>query len=124
MTSPQRDGQQNQSAVDAEPTVDADVMEKVLQETLSAADIDQPLDTAEFEVFQGVARRYAGQPLSLDPIVTELVQSILLYHFGEQMRQTRDWEKMPRAIAETLWDSPHSHDRMQRLWERMAESKP
>lgn len=124
MTSPQPDGQSDQPTVDAEPVVDADVMEKVLQETLSAADDDEPIDAAEFEVFQEVARRHAGQPLSLDPIVTELVQSILLYRFGEQMRRTRDWDKMPREIAETLWESPHSHDRIQRLWDRLAETKP
>ena len=125
MTSPQPDGQSNRpAALDAESPIDASVMEKVLQETLSAASAEQPMDAAEFALFQEVVGRHAGQPLSSSPIVTELVQAILLYRFGEPIRRTREWETMPREIADILWESPHSHDQLQRLWDRLTETKP
>jgi hypothetical protein len=122
MSSPQPDGQSHHPAADAPSRPDAEVMERVLQETLSAANLDQPVDEAEMDVFRRVVRRHAGQPLSLDPIVTELVESILLYRFGESMRLSSDWPEMPRTIAETVWDSPHSHQRIQRLWDRLSEA--
>ena len=121
MTSPQPDSQSNQPITDAELSVDEDVMEKVLQETLSAADSDEPIGKAELEVLLSVARRHAGQQLSLEPITVELVESILLQRFGEPLQASKHWKGMPRDVAGTLWEGPDSHDRLERLWNRLAE---
>jgi hypothetical protein len=108
---------------DAESPVDREVMEKVLQETLSAAGSDEPVGSAEMQALVEVARRHAGQSISLDPIAIELVESILLCRFGPQLRRSQDAKELPRTVAETLWENPDSHDRLLRLWNRLAEAR-
>ena len=95
-------------------------MEKILEETLLAADSDQPVDTEQLQALASIGLRHAGQPLSLDPIVIELVHSILRHRWGEQIQRSPAWSEMPRAIAVTLWESPNAHQRLDRLWDRLA----
>jgi hypothetical protein len=120
MASGQQGGQLGRAAADAEAPIDPGVMEKVLEETLLAADSDQPIDAAELRALASVGRRHAGQQLSLDPIVVELVQSILRHRFGEPIQSSPAWGDMPRTIAQTLWESPEAHQRLDRLWDRLA----
>lgn len=122
MSSPQPQGQSNSYAADAEANVDPGLMEKVLRETLLAEDGDKPIDPAELDVLLQVARRHAGESLSLEPVTVDLVQSFLAHRFGNQLRGAGDWDKMPREIAETLWEDPHSHDRLEVMWSQLVEN--
>jgi hypothetical protein len=49
-----------------------------------------------------------------------VVQSILRHRFGAQIQTSPGWSDMPRTIAQTLWESPDAHQRLDRLWDRLA----
>jgi hypothetical protein len=120
MASGQRGDPVGRAAAGGEASIDASVMEKVLEETLRAVDSDPPLDASEINSLAQIGRRYGGQPLSVEPMVVELVESILQQRFGQQIRSSAQWSDMPREIAQTLWDSPEAHQRLERLWGRLA----
>jgi hypothetical protein len=120
MVSPQRGGECGRAAEDAETPMDPRVMEQVLEETLLSTESDRPLDADELQALARVGLRHTGQPLSLEPVAVELVESILRHRFGERIEKSPAWTEMPRAIAATLWDSPDAHQRLDRLWGRLA----
>lgn len=96
------------------------LLEKVLQETLfgSGGSPDEPLMAALVEV----ARRHQGRPLSLDPVLVDLIQAIVRINLGQRAAKEVDYIAMSRRIAETLWDDLPSRERLERFWTRLAEA--
>ncbi len=97
-------------------------MERVVQETLAAAEQDGPGDGATVEALQGVARQYAGVPFALQPVLVAMVRAVLSVRFGALMSPAESWQNMTQRIAETLWEDPRSQDRLQTLWTRLNEA--
>lgn len=122
MSAEQPQGEADARAVEAELATDAELFEQVLNETLLAADANEPMDGAELQLLLQVARQHLRQTLSLDPVVIELVQSIVGYRFGRRLGQEQDMEPMSRRIAETLWEDPNAHGRLESLWARLFEA--
>jgi hypothetical protein len=106
----------------SEPVSEPGLMERVLRETLAVTDPDAPLDAAQWGDLQAVARRYAGEPLSMDPVLVLLVQAILGARFAALPRRDELGESVARRIAETLWDDPPSQARLHRLWAHLTEA--
>ena len=100
----------------SEPAADPDLLERVLQETSELCSTGGPLEGAEREALEEVARRHHGEPLSLDPIGIELVQAVLQSHFPAQPHASQLWQALTVQIALTLFEDPASHDRLQSLW--------
>lgn len=112
----------DQPPADHEKASDGGLLEQVLQETLfgsgAAGLLDEPLLAALVEV----ARRHPGRPLSLDPVMVDLVQAIVRINLGQYSRSDADWQAMSRRIAETLWEDQPSHERLERFWTRLSEA--
>ena len=100
----------------------SDLMDRVLEETLAAADAGASLDPGELEALKEVARRHANEPLTLSPVATELVEAVLSTRFGRLRDKVEQWQSISSAIAETLMDDPSSRDRLQSLWARLSEA--
>jgi hypothetical protein len=96
------------------------LLEKVLQETLLGGEgsPDEPLLAALGEV----ARRHKGQPLSLDPVLVDLIEAIVRINLGQSAVKDAQLGLMPRQIAETLWNDLPSRDRLERFWTRLGEA--
>ena len=105
-----------------EPRATGDLMERVLQETLSATARGQPLDAAEMAALLDVARRHAGAALSLEPVAVDLVQALLQVRFASLVTEAEFRLAAATRIATTLWDDPPSHDRLEVFWNRLSEA--
>lgn len=97
-------------------------MDRVLRETLAAADPDAPLEAAELEALLQVARRHGNADLSLQPVAVELVEAVLWTRFRAVSGRGDLWQSLAVRIAATLWEDPTSRGRLQVLWSRLTEA--
>lgn len=98
-----------------------ELLEQVLQATLSLGPANDQLQPEELKTLQGVARRRNSEPLSLDT-VTELVQAILRIRFRSLSASRDQWERMTQQIAETMFNDPQTLPRLQSLWTLLCEA--
>ena len=99
---------------------DASLLESVLRQTAAMADSDEPPSRAEMEAVEEVARRLAGHPFALDPVVVELVGAMLLVQYGSQWNSPGLWRVVSQRIGRSIFDDPPSRERMERLWDRLS----
>jgi hypothetical protein len=105
-----------------EKPIDRALLEKVLEETLSASHHGAPGSITGLEALRDVARRYRGQPLVLDPVAMELVWAMLRSSFPKVREGSREWRTMSTRIAQTLLDDPVARERLKAFWGRLTES--
>jgi hypothetical protein len=105
-----------------EKPADGGLLEKVLQATLfgsgDGGSPDEPLMASLVEV----ARRHQGRPLSLDPVLVDLIQAIVRINLSHLAGRDADWHAMSRQIAATLWEDQRSQERLERFWTRLSEA--
>ncbi len=107
---------------DAESRTDnQELLDQVLQVTLSLGGGDEPLSPEELRTLTAVARRRGGEPLSVET-VTELVQTVLRLRFRTLADSRSQWERMTRQIAETMFDDPQTLLRLRSLWKLLCEA--
>lgn len=102
--------------------LDPALLEKVLQETIDACE-NEPLDGPEKERIRAVVERYAGHPLTLEPVAVELVEAVLLGSFPDLSCSPQRTRLLSTQVAGTLMEDPHSQPRLAALWERLAVRK-
>ncbi|MCE9527088.1 MAG: hypothetical protein K8R36_13660 [Planctomycetales bacterium] len=105
-----------------EKSADGGLLEQVLQATLFGAgeggSPDEPLMASLMEV----ARRHQGRPLSLDPVLVDLIQAIVRINLSHLAGRDADWRAMSRQIAATLWEDQPAQERLERFWTRLSEA--
>ena len=116
------------SRPDAEPQsarpIDASLWEKVLRETTEGDGGSASLNTAEREGLRDVARRYRGQPLTLQPVAAALVEAVLSPHLPENAGTAAFWQGAFLQIAQTQLDDPHTHELLDLFWSRLQGEQP
>ncbi len=110
-----------QTSAKDNPLDDEKVLTRVLLETISSTTSDQGVEAVEMEALRQIGRQYAGEELTLDPIATDLVGSILKCRLGDRWGPPERRETMSREIAGTLWHNPHTYDRLVSFWARLSE---
>ena len=83
---------------------DRELLDRVLEQTLARINEGVLFEAPDMNALKEVARRYRGQPLSLEPVAVELVQAAL----------------RPQ-VARMLIDDPTAHDRLQGFWDRLSQ---
>jgi hypothetical protein len=106
---------------DVEKTLEQGLLEQVLQETLFAAGEGESMNEPQMAALVEVARRHQGRPLSLDPVIVDLVRAILHVNFNRFAASDALRQVMSRQIAETLWEDHRSQERLERFWTRLSE---
>jgi len=96
------------------------LLDEVIRQTESMSQETSAADQADLEALLAVARRYAGQPLTLDPILVELVQAMLVRQFERQASQV-DWRGISLKVAQTLFDDPQAQTKLHRLWKGLTQ---
>jgi hypothetical protein len=114
-------GRSSQDASGERFTTDSRILEKVLQETVSAAEAELPAG-ADWQTLLDVARRHPGQPFSQDPVLVEMVEALLRLRSGHLRLTAEDRQAMVRRIAGTLFDDQPSLARLENLWQRLCEA--
>jgi hypothetical protein len=102
----------------AEPA-DATFWEKVLRQTTEGEGGCASLNAAEREALLAVARRYQGQPLTVQPVASALVEAVLSPHLSRDPRMAEFWQVAYLYIAQTQMDDPHAHELLERFWSRL-----
>ncbi len=101
---------------------DRALLERVLQETLTDDDLHETLTAVDKAALLEVATRHKNQPLSLDPVVVELVRAVLRTHF-ETLSDSEDlWRTISAEIGQALWDDPAARSRLETFWRHLCES--
>lgn len=74
-------------------------------------------------VLREVAKRYPGQPFSVDPVATELVVCALATFWAQDKPGAREfWRVVALPVAESLAANEHARKRLERLWEQLNTS--
>ena len=94
---------------------------QVLREALGRVELLESVQTSELSALRRVAKRHAGRPLSVEPVIFELVDSMLRSVFRLREPVSDRWSQMCRRVAASLWEDPAAHARLQRLWHRLSE---
>lgn len=68
---------------------------------------------------QHVATSHAGQPLTLSPVLTSIIE-IIARRFGVLTENQRSL--MVTDVARTLYDDSESRNRLERLWKSLQEA--
>ncbi len=92
-----------------------------MEHTAGVGEDDDGLDAAQRTALAEVARRYRGQPLVPVPILSELVQAMLVGEFRQRPEWCAGWGVVAGRVAQSLWDDHISRQRLEALWSRLAE---
>ena len=76
-------------------------------------------DIPEIKLLRDTARRHAGHPLQLQPIVTELLQVVLKPVRG---MSADTHSRMLHQVAQTMWDDSESQRHLLELWASLQRS--
>jgi hypothetical protein len=94
----------------------------LLEEVLDRMETEAPaaVDTETLNALLSVARRHAGRELCVEPILIELVETVLTRQF-DRTTAGRSWRTIAERIATTLFEDPESHARLIRFWSRLLQ---
>ena len=123
---PQPSGSPESASTNAESTNDdrlpsRDLLESVLNETLTGRSVGDSMSRTTLAALQEVAKRHRGQPLILEPVAVELVRALLRLKFPKQPVTSREWKFMSNRIAQTMLDDPVARERLRVFWSRLTE---
>ena len=93
-----------------------------MRQTQEICDEGAENSSAEKGAILEVARKFQGQPFSLDPVLGELVRAVLRSRLPERAGSGAAWREISAEIAETLFEDPVSRDRLERFWSRLMDS--
>ena len=102
---------------------DRQLLESVLELAETTLASDDPLAVADVEAVHEVVRRHPDVPFALEPIVVELVQALLQAHFCGNPDWLPTWNRASAVIAQTLFDDPVCHGRLESLWGRLLKGE-
>ncbi len=99
------------------PALTRGLLEQVLEEMEpDGREPEQP----DLAALLQVVRKYRGQPLSLEPVLVELVEAMLMRQFA-QSAPNENWKAISRDVADKLNEDPRSQSRLHELWRRLSQ---
>jgi len=96
-----------------------DLLNRVIDQTTTAGNFDKAGELRQRLL--EVAQRHPQVPLSLDPIVVELVRAALAEKFPGSTRGAETWDDMITSVARTLFEDSSARDRLNSLWAQLSE---
>ena len=97
------------------------LLEQVMSETASQLAEPAQLDPRVRAALVEVARRFAGQPLVLDPTGVALLEALLAAEFPLFAARPALLANAAQQVAAALLADPGSHRRLEHLWQTLAE---
>jgi hypothetical protein len=98
----------------------AGMFDEILEETSRALVSLEPLTAAENQAVREVVGRHRGQPLSLEPVATDLIHALLQGRFQGVENFARFGQLLSWRVAQTLMDDPVASERLGALWGRLS----
>lgn len=103
---------------------ESSLLEEVLNQTAAASQAaGTPVDPV-LRPFLAVAEKHRGRAFQLDPVLIDLVEVALQQEFTERAIPPATRQRISRHIAETIFEDPACHERLERFWTRLNAVKP
>jgi hypothetical protein len=99
----------------------ADMLRDIVAQTASHLAKPQEVDPAVKAAMFEVARRFAGQPMTVDPVGAALLEAVLRTKYAILASRPALLARTARAVAETLLTDPEARLRVEHLWAVLAE---
>ena len=99
----------------------AGLLEEVLKRTLLNSTSASKSTAGEIALLRQVAERHRQRPFDLEPMVLDLVETVLQEHYQTLFASPEKWQAMVREIARTLYEDPQSRGRLESLWKQLLE---
>lgn len=126
MTNPRPQDERSREEVILEEAADdsaaPDFLKQVMSQTVAGMTSTRELSPQVFAALLAVARRYPGEPLSLDPIAVELVAACLQVQMPAIAAREALSRRMYTWVATSLLDDPAAQQRLTELWARLGEA--
>ena len=97
-----------------------ELLDEVLQETLSAASDSDPLSAGELHQLIDIVGRHGSEVAEAG--VLDLVQCLLGMRFGGLSKNKSHWDSVAQDITRTLLEDPPSEERLRVFWRRLLEA--
>lgn len=99
-----------------------DFLKQVMSQTVAGMTSTRELSPQVYAALLEVAKRYPGEPLSLDPIAIELVSACLKVQMPAIAGREALSRRMHAWVASSLLDDPAARQRLAELWARLGEA--
>ncbi|NOX55950.1 MAG: hypothetical protein GXP27_16205 [Planctomycetes bacterium] len=103
---------------------ESSLLEEVLNQTAAASQAAGRAIDPVLRPFLNLAERYRDRPFQLDPVLVELVEVALRQEFSERALPPATRQRISRHIAETIFEDPVCHERLERFWNRLIAVQP
>lgn len=110
--------QSNNDDVSQDNSPNESLLDEVLANTIPTE--SEPLSPAELAALQSVAREHLNEPLELDPVGIELIDSLLELRMPAGVESLKP--EMAESIATVMFESPEFKARLTDLWDQLCES--
>lgn len=100
---------------------DGKLLDRIVEETMHA-EVDRSSDADDLLLLRDVAARFPRAPFELDPVCVEMVCALVGPHYRPLLESEEAWLAMMHAVAQTLFDDPNAHRRLESLWRRLNEA--
>jgi hypothetical protein len=115
---PHRD---QQTASESSAELPPDMLRDVVAETSARLATPENLDPALRAAMLEVARRFAGQPMTVDPAGTALLEAVLRFQIPALAGRGALLSRTARVVATSLLTDPLARLRVEHLWATLAE---
>jgi len=104
------------------PELEQSVLDDVLKATMASDEALSHINERSHAGFLRVAKQYAGQELTLEPVGIALVQSVLTETFSGAIVNDDRQAKMAADIAQSLMTNPTASARLTAFWKKLQEA--
>jgi hypothetical protein len=113
--------QEAQSAAESGQDVSSDTLQQIVAETAASLARSDEADPALKAAMVEVARRYAGQPITVDPVGAALMEAVLRVQFPVVASRATLLARTARSVAASLLADPTARLRVEHLWATLGE---
>ena len=99
------------------------VLEDVLKQTAAFYSLEHASNPQDLEPLLEVASRLRGMEFNLEPILVELVRAALRRQTPSVWKTEVQLVAVAHRVAQTLFENPDSHARLNTLWGRLCAVK-
>ena len=117
-----RDVERELGAEEPAEMPDPSILDSVIEKTVSQDGFSESLQADELVALFEVARRHGKRPLELEPVVVDLVETIVKLRFKRPGMNSEASRDMVVELANSLFQTPASRQRLDRFWAKLIEA--
>ena len=107
----------NHASEESQSANGTSAFEEMLQATHAT---DRSLSPSEQAAVESIAKKYLGQEFCCQPILVELVEAFLKARLQQKM-PAEGWQTMSQEVADVMYQTPETHDRLRVFWQGLCE---